>query len=181
LIVHVAGSGYGEHYKAYAEEHYFRPGDFSWGQLTVSCHCDRNIEVEPTPTNAPTSPTTNAASPSLISYSERPVAPTNGDFDVGIAKCIAGNSIASSNGSGQECHPLVGQDGTKFGKVCVEVVDDDSDPNDKVRVTYEVNGSYRMTRKYLWLGESSNPQVPVITGDQDALEPDLDAFPHYSW
>jgi hypothetical protein len=178
LIVRVTGSGYGEHYKAFAQEHYNRPGDFFWGQLTFSCHCDRNIDVEPTPTQAANnSLTTMPTKTSLVSpYTERPVAPIHGDFDMGIAKCMASNS-----GSGRQCHPLVGQIGTKFGQVCVEVVDDDRDPNDKVRVTYEVYGDYRMTRKYLWLGDSPNSQVPVMTGEEDSLEPDLDAFPHYSW
>jgi hypothetical protein len=160
LIVHVEGSGgHGEDYKAYAREHYNNPGEFYWGQLTFSCHCDRTIEVEPTPTDAPTIAPTAMASSSP-----------------GPSKCVASNAD-----SGRECRPLVGQDGTEFGQVCMEVVDDGSDPNHKVHVTYEVKGDFRMTRKYLWLGDSSNAQVPVLTGEQDALEPDLDAFPHYSW
>ena len=112
-------------------------------------------------------------SPPLIVPSVRPTE----EDEIRDGKCIA-----SINGSGRQCNHLVGRDGSTFGEVCVEMFDDESDrDDDQILVTYEVFGTYRMTRKHLWLGDLYTSQVPVITGEQDATEPDLDAFPHYAW
>ncbi|CAB9500260.1 Calcium-binding EGF domain [Seminavis robusta] len=187
LIVHVTASDSSEgnatfSHEAYAKEHYYKPGDFFWAHLVFSCQCDRDIELEPEPTGVPSpmpsiSPTLlPSSSPTMVPTSApSTAAPTEEKLEKGVSKCIASN-----DGSGRECHPLIGQDGTRFGRVCVELIEDEQDPNDVLNVTYTVYDQYRLTRKYLWVGEDSESQVPVIRRELSQPEPDLDAFPHYS-
>jgi hypothetical protein len=151
--------------------------------LGYSCHCDRTVEEEPPPTDAPTSaPSLSLTNSPTQSPTEAPSkipttsAPTMEDFaDSGIGRCVG-----SEDGSGRECHPLIGDNKQSFGEVCIELVQSNEDTDDILNVTFTTTGEYRLTRNYLWIGEASS-RVPVLHRELDQPIPNLDLFPHFSW
>ena len=112
------------------------------------------------------------------------MAPTIVTSSVGNEACIA-----SSDGSGRECRPLVGHDGTLYGDVCIEMSKDGDtgeNSNNVLNVTYTTLGYYRLTRNFLWLGDTAEAKVPTKSResrelDNGADEPDVEHFPHFSW
>ena len=192
LIVHVEGKGpdpANENdtvtFQAQADEHYNQTDDFLWTHLVFSCHCNHDVKVDPPPTVIPSIAPSAAqnglptTSPSMVATT----APTMLTSTVGTEACIA-----TDDGSGRQCRPLVGKDGTHFGEVCIEMAnaeDTAEKSNNVLNVTYTTREDYRLTRNFLWLGDKDGSKVPTKSKESRELdngeEPDVEQFPHFSW
>ena len=173
-------------FKATGDGHYDSDGDFHWAHLVFSCHCNHDAHVDPPPTGTPSeapSLTRGGLQPSNPDTPSPTIVPTSSTSTVGIEACVA-----TDDGSGRQCRPLVGKDGTHFGEVCIEMAfdgDTGENSNHVLNVTYATREDYRLTRNFLWLGDHTGAKVPTKSRESQEIdigeEPDVEHFPHFSW